>query len=42
VLGQTTLVVTERCARLRADLFSPADLGRVAVDLSPAMGKIVR
>jgi hypothetical protein len=41
VLGHSSVVVTERYAHLRTDLFGPSDLSRVAVDLSAATGKIL-
>ena len=41
VMGHSTVLVTERYAHLRADLFSAADLGRVVVDLTAATGKII-
>jgi hypothetical protein len=41
VLGHSSVVVTERYAHLRTDLFGPSDLSRVAVDLSVATGKIL-
>ncbi len=41
VLGHSLVVVTERYAHLRTDLFGQADLARVAVDLSAATGKIL-
>ena len=36
ILGHSTVQVTERYAHLRVDLFGPADLAAMAVDLSPA------
>ena len=41
VLGHSSVVVTERYAHLRTDLFGQADLSRVVVDLSAATGKIL-
>ena len=41
VLGQSSVVVTERYAHVRTNLFGQADLSRVAVDLSVATGKIL-
>ncbi len=41
VLGHSSVVVTERYAHLRTDLFGQAELSRVAVDLSVATGKIL-
>lgn len=40
-MGHSTVLVTERYAHLRGDVFSAADLGRVAVDLSPPTGKVL-
>lgn len=41
VMGHSSVVVTERYAHLRGDLFTAADLGRMAVDFSSPMGKIL-
>jgi len=41
VMGHSSVVVTERYAHLRGDLFSAADLGRMTVDFSSPMGKIL-
>jgi integrase len=35
ILGHSTVQVTERYAHLRVDLFGPADLAAMAVDLTP-------
>jgi hypothetical protein len=40
-MGHSTALVTERYAHLRGDVFTAADLGRVAVDFSSLMGKIL-
>jgi integrase len=40
-MGHSSVVVTERYAHLRGDVFTAADLGRVAVDFSAPMGKIL-
>jgi integrase len=40
-MGHSSVVVTERYAHLRGDVFSTADLGRVAVDFSSPVGKIL-
>ena len=40
-MGHSSVVVTERYAHLRGDVFSTADLGRVAVDFASPMGKIL-
>jgi integrase len=41
VMGHCSVVVTERYAHLRTDLFTSADLGRVAVDFAAPTGKIL-
>jgi integrase len=41
VMGHSTVLVTERYAHLRGDVFTPADLGRVAVDFSAQAGKVL-
>jgi integrase len=41
VMGHCSVVVTERYAHLRGDVFSAADLGRVAVDFGQPTGKIL-
>jgi integrase len=41
LMGHSTVLVTERYAHLRGDLFTAADLGRVAVDLTAPAGKVV-
>lgn len=41
ILGHSTVLVTERYAHLRADLFSREDLARVRVDLSSPAGKVL-
>lgn len=41
VMGHSTVMVTERYAHLRPDMFGAADRGRVAVDLSTPTGKIL-
>jgi hypothetical protein len=40
-MGHSSVVVTERYAHLRGDVFTTADLGRVAVDFSAPVGKIL-
>jgi integrase len=40
-MGHSSVLVTERYAHLRGDVFTVADLGRVAVDFSSPMGKIL-
>lgn len=40
-MGHSSVLVTERYAHLRGDVFSPADLGRVAVDFSAPTGKVL-
>jgi integrase len=40
-MGHSSVVVTERYAHLRGDVFTTADLGRVAVDFSSPVGKIL-
>lgn len=40
IMGHSTIMVTERYAHLRPDLFTEADLGRVSVDLSAAVGEV--
>jgi hypothetical protein len=35
ILGHSTVQVTERYAHLRVDLFQPADLAAMAIDLTP-------
>jgi len=40
-MGHSTVLVTERYAHLRGDVFTAADLGRVAVDLSAPSGKVL-
>jgi hypothetical protein len=39
-MGHSSVLVTERHAHLREDVFTVADLGRVAVDFSSPVGKI--
>ena len=41
VMGHSTVLVTERYAHLRGDLFSDADMGRMSVDLAGPVGKIL-
>jgi hypothetical protein len=41
MLGHSSVVVNERHAHLRTDLFGQADLARVAVDLRATTGKIL-
>ncbi len=36
-MGHSTVLVTERYAHLRGDVFNAVDLGRMAVDLSPRL-----
>jgi integrase len=40
-MGHSTVLVTERYCHLRGDVFTAADLGRVAVDFSEPGGKIL-
>jgi hypothetical protein len=40
-MGHSSVVVTERYAHLRGDVFTAADLGRVTVDFSSPVGKIL-
>jgi integrase len=40
-MGHSSVLVTERYAHLRGDVFSTADLGRVAIDFSSPVGKIL-
>ncbi len=40
-MGHRSVTVTERYAHVRADTFTAADLGRVAVDFSAPVGKIL-
>ena len=40
-MGHGSVTVTERYAHLRGDVFTAADLGRVAVDFSSPVGKIL-
>lgn len=40
-MGHSTVLVTERYAHLRGDIFTAADLGRVSVDLSSPAGKVL-
>ena len=40
-LGHSSVVITERYAHLRGDVFTPADLGRISVDLSTPQGKVL-
>lgn len=40
-MGHSSVTVTERYAHLRGDVFTTADLGRVAVDFSSPVGKIL-
>ncbi|MGB8294254.1 MAG: site-specific integrase [Polyangia bacterium] len=41
VMGHSTVLVTERYAHLRGDLFTAADMGRMSVDLAGPVGKIL-
>ena len=41
ILGHSTVLVTERYAHLRVDLFGSAELNRLKVDLRPAGGKVL-
>jgi integrase len=41
LMGHSTVLVTERYAHLRGDLFSAADHGRIAVELAAQTGKVV-
>ncbi len=38
ILGHSTVQVTERYAHLKTDLFSPADLAAMSIDLTPGEG----
>jgi hypothetical protein len=40
-MGHSSVMVTERYAHLRGDVFTAADLGRVVVDFSAPVGKIL-
>lgn len=40
-MGHSTVLVTERYAHLRGDAFTPADLGRMVVDLATETGKVL-
>ena len=42
ILGHTSIVVTERYAHLRPNMFSQEDLGRVSIDLSEPEGEVVK
>ena len=39
ILGHSTVQVTERYAHLKVDLFGPADLAAMAIDLTPGEGR---
>lgn len=41
ILGHSTVLVTERYAHLRGDVFGPAELGRIGVDLTARGGKVI-
>jgi integrase len=41
VMGHSTVLVTERYAHLRGDVFTPTDLGRMAVDFTSETGKVL-
>ena len=41
ILGHYSVVVTERYAHLRPDLFSPADLATITLDLAPPGVEVV-
>jgi integrase len=41
LMGHSTVLVTERYAHLRGDLFTAADPGRVAVDLTAQTGRVI-
>jgi integrase len=40
-MGHSTVLVTERYAHLRGDVFTPTDLGRMVVDFSAPTGKVL-
>jgi len=41
ILGHSSVQVTERYAHLKVDLFGPADLAVMSIDLSAPAGKAV-
>jgi hypothetical protein len=39
ILGHYSVVITERYAHLKPELFTPKDLGTIALDLAPSMAE---